>query len=341
MGRLYWFCPENDLALAAGLSRYTPPRVALEMRRAGALLPTLWASESDRVLVMERGDRVDSAEDLAVEPWGWSPYVRTALLKAGVNESLLPSDRRVERIRQLSHRRSASRVLELCGYPTDLIPVEAADIDSAMAEIARRGGDAVVKLPWSCSGRGVVETRSMSPEALRKMLAGMIGRQGSVMIEPRYERTADFAALFRIDNGTVSHEGYSSFTTDAGGHYRGNLIAPQSQIRASLPRAVDEWIELLIPALAEVYGTDYEGWLGVDMLSYRDAAGEEKVMPCVEVNLRMTMGVAALLVARSGRLPWPRAELLTLLPGETPEPDSISLAAEPAGSLRLIVRPLR
>ena len=39
--------------------------------------------------------------------------------------------------------------------------------------------------------------------------------------------------------------------------------------------------------------------MGIDMLAYREG-GRLMLDPCVELNLRMTMGVAAMLLARRG-----------------------------------------
>ncbi|MDE5915106.1 MAG: hypothetical protein K2G71_00870, partial [Duncaniella sp.] len=48
--------------------------------------------------------------------------------------------------------------------------------------------------------------------------------------------------------------------------------------------------------LTELTATAYKGWMGVDMMVYNDG-GRRRVMPCVELNLRMTMGVVALKVS--------------------------------------------
>ena len=48
--KLHLFNPENDLALAANLDHYTPPKAAVDLRRSGALLPMWYADAGDRVL---------------------------------------------------------------------------------------------------------------------------------------------------------------------------------------------------------------------------------------------------------------------------------------------------
>ena len=44
MAKLHIFNPENDLALAANVARYTPPPAAVSLRLSGALLPLWWAA---------------------------------------------------------------------------------------------------------------------------------------------------------------------------------------------------------------------------------------------------------------------------------------------------------
>ncbi len=51
-------------------------------------------------------------------------------------------------------------------------------------------------------------------------------------------------------------------------------------------------------ALDAVIAPHYTGPLGVDMMVARTGGGERFVMPCVEVNLRYTMGFVAMAVAR-------------------------------------------
>ena len=42
----------------------------------------------------------------------------------------------------------------------------------------------------------------------------------------------------------------------------------------------------------------YTGFLGVDMMIYRDGVGQYKIQPCVEINLRYNMGIVALQLQR-------------------------------------------
>lgn len=343
MGTAYWFCPENDGALAADLVRYTPPKAAVALRRGGARLPELWAGPDDVVITENsRGTfpfRRDELRYCRPMPWGWSLYSSHVMELSGFDPMQLPDEFTLAGIRNLSHRRTSVKVLRRIGYDPTLIPVEATDEREAIEAIERWGGDAVVKMPWSCSGRGVFLSAGQSEDQLRQRIAGIIRRQGSAMIEPRYDRLSDFATLFYISGGKVRFRGLSAFATDDAGHYIGNIIAPQSEIATRIGIDLSPYIPRLEDALSAVIGTAYEGWTGVDMLSYRKPDGSVEVAPCIEVNLRMTMGVAALLAAEAGKLPWRHALLRVALPGETLPADALTFSLTPPPTDRPLTAP--
>lgn len=116
------------------------------------------------------------------------------------------------------------------------------------------------------------------------------------------DKILDCAALFRIRLGVIEFEGVSVFRTIGEGSYGGNIVAPQALLLETITRYVapdqlDATIEAQRDALGRLIGTDYDGWLGIDMMVCRTTNGGVILHPCVELNLRMTMGVVAMLVA--------------------------------------------
>lgn len=107
---LYVFNPENDMALADGHPGYTPPVQIQQMRRELWWLPQWWADEED--IVWNGEERLNLSDDTRILPWGWSPSLCHQLKQAGVQESLLPSRKELEQIRQLSHRQTAVSLLQ-------------------------------------------------------------------------------------------------------------------------------------------------------------------------------------------------------------------------------------
>lgn len=315
----HFFNPENDLALAVGPKPYTPPKAAVTLREACSELPLWWAHDGDAVLVngaeaAGRAMRLKKRYDLEGEivtavpegsrpdPWGWSAYTRRLLASRDADGSLMPDDSTLEHLRRLSHRRTAVAVHHRLGTDERLMPVEADSVELGL-DAVNRFGSAVIKLPWSSSGRGILYSDSMPRDMLKRHIEGMIRRQGSVTVEPKFDRINDFAALFYISGSHAAYQGMSAFATDGHGSYAGNIVAAQTEIirRAGFDAA--SVAADIAAALDEVISPFYTGWAGVDMLTYRAECGATELAPCIEVNLRRTMGVAALDISRRISLP--------------------------------------
>ena len=317
MPHLHIFNPENDFALALGRRAYTPDKGASAIRRAGCLLPLWWAEPGDAVLIdsadselLAQAERLKESfglnghivsrppEGFIPDPWGWSHHLRRQLICAGVDPRLLPSDDYLDRLRMLSHRRTAVAVNRLIGTSEALMPAEVDSPEEALAVIDNRHrGNAVVKLPWSSSGRGVIYAGAIPRPTLETYIRGMIRRQGSVTIEPLYDRVRDFAMLFEATEAGVEYRGLSTFQTDERGFYAGNIAAPQPYIASLIGADTTPLIAPLREALARVIApVGYRGWIGVDMLTHRSpsASAPIAIAPCIEINFRRTMGVAAL-----------------------------------------------
>lgn len=261
-------------------------------------MPELWANTSDAVLAP--GQRSFDPEAVtACSPWGWSLDARRQFLLAGVRPEVLPSEEAIGRMRLLSHRRSSIKLLTLMGLP-ELAAHEVTD--PAEVEAAQRATPGVwLKSPWSCSGRGVLCASALPADALRERAAGIIHRQGSVMVERGLTgKLLDFAALFTAHpGGEVTFEGWSVFRAEGRGAYCGNLVAPQQELLSAIlatGRDPRPFIAPLTAALARLIGTDYTGPLGVDMMAH-----DSGIHPCIELNLRRTMGTVALDLAARGR----------------------------------------
>lgn len=320
MSNLYLFNPENDLALAHGKSQYTAPPNALRLHIAGASLPLWFCHEGDFVFAPYvddawcrrvaskfdiKGNIVHDAHGLNVSsciPWGWSPNAKRQFIDCGVDASLLPNDEQLNQIRELSHRRISievlSRIKELMPSLNVSIPCEAKCIDEVIM-FAHCYSQFYVKSPWSSSGRGVINASLLSEEELRRRVMGIIRRQGSVMCEKSLDKVKDFAMLFYSDGTCVRFQGFSLFFNENNGAYAGNMIASQEEIFSVLNSYVPhvdiyELANKMQIILTDIVSNHYHGYLGVDMMIYQER-GQCHVAPCVEVNLRMTMGAIAML----------------------------------------------
>jgi hypothetical protein len=160
----------------------------------------------------------------------------------------------------------------------------------------RRVGPAVMKAPWSSSGKGLM---MVSSPTSRGWMQTTVAREGAVVCERWMDRVQDFALEFTVEeSGAVRYEGLSVFRTSPTGRYVAHdFVTPEEQ-RAALMQWVSEeevlrwcvWWQKRLEA-EDIRAFSYAGPMGVDMLV--DADG--KINPCVELNWRMTMGHVALL----------------------------------------------
>ena len=316
MASLLLFNPENDLALAANSAYYTPPAAAVRIRTAGALLPMWFARQGDYILApagMEPQAEQMRAEynlygkiftpDAVSEidrciPWGWSSYAVQTFIKAGINPGILPDSKKIDLWRNLSHRRTSIAILRALSFPD--LPVEAFSAEEALLAVESFGGEAYLKFPWSGSGRGVFPV-TVSGSSLRSLAESSIRRQGSVIIEPKYDVVTDFAMLFNCEDAEARFHGLSMFKTMAGGAYSGNIIASQSYIAENIgvsPRELEILKRSLEEALTQCVASDYSGPVGIDMMiAVRN--GKRIIVPCIEINLRYTMGFVAQAIAQA------------------------------------------
>lgn len=312
MKRLYLFNPENDMALASGSPYYMAPKSAKKMASDLAALPGWYADAGSGVLLLDSrqvewmrkecrislpmewtldaGDGYDE-----VSPWGWSPVLRTRLREAGVEDGCL--DVPMDTIRTLSGRQTSVDLLPklrsqgTVGESFWLTSVDELRVFSASYE------KVLLKAPWSGSGKGIQPLMGLPDENLGGWARRIIASQGGVVGEPYYNKVEDFAMEFHCSEGEVRFVGYSLFEADARGIYKENWLASDEAIEARLARYVSVGIlqhvcQDLLRELPLLLGVDYHGYLGIDMMIVK--MGEEyAVYPCVEVNLRMNMGVVS------------------------------------------------
>lgn len=330
--QLHIFNPEHDMALAANQRRFTAPHAGRRMRADLGFIPALWAGDGDLVLVDDteaaaeavrhirryahsvrfvtpaalRGAVAETGGALTVSPWGWDLALKHQLLRAdSALEPLLPSDAALDAMRQMSSRRfAAERLLPVLHDSNPGVVGESCYCESEdeAASAMRRYGASVLKSPWSCSGRGVRYVPSRQPDGLVDgWMRNVMRRQGGIMVEPLYPKVYDFGIEFEAQpvTGDIVYRGLSLFAT-RGGAYTGSICATEADKREMLSRYVDlkllDRICLQIQTvLKPLFAGRYSGPFGIDMMAIaRDGGSGFWLHPCVELNLRRTMGHVAL-----------------------------------------------
>ena len=321
---LYLFNPEHDLALASGETNYMAPASARRMASELALLPMWYAEEGSAVLAPSAYnldyvkkiqellglsvDLITEPElaiepDLDIRPWGWDVALRKRLSVLGVDEVLLPSMGQLNDLREYSHRSKAVALLPelqlneyFCGESYYLKTPE------EWKRFVEGRKECLLKAPLSGSGKGLNWCKGIFTSFISGWCTRVAASQGGVIAEPIYNKVEDFTMEFYSDGaGELTFVGYSLFHTGKSGMYEGNRLLSNGAIRKQLAQYVP--LEALMDLenclkyrLSALVGTVYKGYLGVDMMICRFPENEKPVFrihPCVEINLRMNMGVIA------------------------------------------------
>lgn len=268
---------------------------------------------------------------------GWDAALCHQLQRLGVNPRVLPTDEELKEVRALSHRRTAkglldsichtllidneigcsikekeevvettSKAVELTGEAIDgtreaiELTGEAIEVkdEAALLQQLARWPEAVLKAPWSSSGRGVRMVSAPVHSSILQWALGVMRRQGSLMVEPLYHKVADFGMEFSANAEGFTYLGLSLFDT-SGTAYTGNLLATEEEKRTKLarylsPTQIDSLRQLVLHCLEAISPRFRLGPFGIDMMIVRTEDGKTRVHPCVEINFRRTMGHVAI-----------------------------------------------
>ena len=323
MRRLLIFNPDTEYALASDSINYTPPASVVSLRRMMALYPAVYASRGDAVMLCDiipdeeiktlpysglAADKdleiirmpklhsfVTFTEPVLADPWGWNRCLAYRLTQRFRGVEGIPDETTLDAIRNLSHRRTTVDFLRITasGFPEISLPEECLSVEHAMS-IFTKHADVYFKAPWSSSGRGVIRTSDLDCNQVEQWVRGVIATQGSVMAEKAYARKLDFATEWHCRDGKAHFAGYSVFETSRRGKYHRNLHGTQTELEAMIRTASDSWndgiLEKIRVAIEQLIAHLYSGPLGIDML----VTDSGTVNPCVEINLRRTMGMERL-----------------------------------------------
>lgn len=174
------------------------------------------------------------------------------------------------------------------------------------------------------SRQDALSSRSLSK--VKNWANALISRHGYLTAEPYYDKMQDLAMEFCVSEGQCRFVGYSLFTTNHHGRYEGNLLMSDDEIEAQLshyvPRKalheVQAWVvghfNRIIPAGWDTFC--HPLYFGIDMMVVKVAANGQQTTddrqslksgvdcqfalhPCVEINLRLNMGIIAHEVRRT------------------------------------------
>ena len=283
--QIYIFNPEHDLCIANGDENFVPPRSAMGFAK-------------DNIDLSEYLKRPNKQRRQII-PWGWNHALKKRLINEGIDPATLPSEEELQFIRTHSRREFALDVHSRlnCGVSqvigTDYRTV-ATSVDEIEAFISANDS-AVLKSPLSGSGKGIRFVREGLSESDKGWCRKTIEKQGSVIVERRFEIIKECAMLFESHHEGIDFIGYSLFESRNGAYSR-NILASNEDIEGIIAGYISQDTlntirKKLLSVLTDALVGHYEGFLGVDqMICQTDSP---IFIPVSEINLRMTMGLIA------------------------------------------------
>lgn len=317
--KVYLFNADTDLAMAHGGAYYMPPRGVKQFMADLAMLPYWYAEEGSAIVAcgednanflrqmnecFHRDVKLISPSELSeyhmLMPWGWNAGLRQRLMEEGVDDTPIPSDEQLATWRILSSRHNTEEILKTFEdkHPWIGRSWRLTSMDDCRRVLSELSSGCVLKLPWSGSGKGLNWCRAGMTPHIEAWCAKALRRQGSIQAAPIYNKVLDFAMEFvRAARGELTFVGYSRFGTNESGAYQANYLALDEEIEAEIaaylpPGTLAETQRRLMPMLDKLLANHYRGYLGVDMMVCREG-DTYRLHPCVEVNMRMNMGVVA------------------------------------------------
>ena len=283
--KIYIFNPEHDLCIANGDENFVPPRSAVGFAK----------ENTDLSEYLERPNK----QRRQIVPWGWNHALKKRLINEGIDPTTLPSEEELQFIRTHSRREFALDVHSRlsCGG-SQVIGPEYRIIATSVGEIEAfisANGSAALKSPLSGSGKGIRFIRERLSESDEGWCRRTLDKQGSVIVERRFEIIKECAMLFECHHEGIDFIGYSLFESRNGAYCK-NILASNETIEDIIAGYIPHdtmtaILKDLTAILTDTLVGHYEGFLGVDQMICQ--SDSPIFIPVSEINLRMTMGLIA------------------------------------------------
>lgn len=314
--KFHIFNPEHDSALALESGIYTPKPQIQQFAKDLSTLPLWYSDEEDKVILPEISDqewlnsvgniipnikdKIASTDEYKhfqapkrLMPWGIDNTVCKLTNTTQIDgEDVAEVVNRTKIFSSREQTQDALTRLKENGLFDGFVSRKVDSIEE-LRKINEEFGRIVVKAPWSSSGRGVLFIDNLDDKEARR-IEKIIESQGFVMAESFFEKEIDFALEFENTDGKWHFAGYSLFSTDEHGAYKQNILASDEFLKAEIGKHADAD---RLDKIVEFYCQYFQGKsselrgnkiIGVDMM-----AGNGRIHPCVEINVRHTMGIVA------------------------------------------------
>ena len=251
-----------------------------------------------------------------LSPWGWSPAVHKKL------EPFLPfcdekwlgypmSRWKTEHALLLSRETNwkfAKQLIEQNIKDYELLeipalPLKVKTLDEIESLIYKMPPPMLLKSPWSASGRGLFKIRDVNEHAeTNAWVKSKLKQQGAFFAEPFLQKIQDVSFHFYATEDGIEFLGTTFFNTDSKGQFIScNIRYPENSILETvfMKEACNQASEFLKSGLEKFeINKYYRGAIGIDALFFHASDNKIKLHPCIEVNLRHTMGLLNLFIRK-------------------------------------------
>lgn len=291
----HFFNPGYEVSIGKQISHYTPSKLVQRLRVDLQTLPLYYANDNEKVYIQSAlpshlvHDKMTDDRNKVSQliPWGWAPELCT----------LFPHLELPYTAKEMTFLASRARSIEAWHaiknsaffLPNFLPPkkLEATD------EI---NGAHVVKEEFSSSGRGItiVHDTHDATAIIRQIQT----KRRWFSIEPFYDISQEIGYEFhRNANGEISYLGRHTAITE-NGKYIGSRLETSDHTQYPTIPSEEDYINALQTALQTLPLNHYKGILGVDTALCLIGT-QYAYTPCLEVNIRPTMGYVAIKLQES------------------------------------------
>lgn len=299
-----FLCSRDDVLLVRAMPSLAHRQ---KLSAAGFQLPELELLTEDGRLPPDSLSRTRKLQGLC--PWAWCPQSAALLdsLRANLPPAIQGSTPRwTESLRSLfskAHDLEVARRLHATAPLDEAEPsvigrkvLSIDELHQAIAEFVRAGHEeCLVKAPFGASGQA---NHRWQDGRILPWCRRTLERQGCLVVEPLLDRVFDFSVHYQRTPAGTRLLGFVRLDNDARGQFRAVQAGPKfchglsPTLARLLASRVFPYFRDTLPTLLEevLAALAYTGSVGIDSLIYRNAAGELRVKPIVELNPRYTMG---------------------------------------------------
>jgi len=232
------------------------------------------------------GGRQPPVQTIEPVPWGWDRRVRDWAASSGFKIDIP----RLEVITRANSREFSDHCEHEfdCGLAGQAICRSLPEVQAATQSLTRW----IIKGNLGAAGRERLAGSGPLNDQSAAWVSRRLGRDGVILIEPFLDAIEEAGIQWEIPRVPDSPKllGVVPLLSDERGQYHGSIVTPDNQIP-------DHWqpaVEVTRLAADRIQALGYFGPLGIDAMRYRDAAGEIRLRPLQDINVRWTMGRLAL-----------------------------------------------